>query len=208
MSLPTLKAVILDFSSVNNVDVTSIQILIDVRNQLDRWAAPDPVDWHFACITNRWTKRALIAAGFGYPSPVSDNIARWKPIFNITEIGGSQSAAAAAEERENKRRKRSMAAAAAAAAAENQQQQQPPHAHNNDGGEAGLRSMSVGSGVSGYAADESKRSAVSGSGGGFQVTTKTKIAVVHGINRPLFHIDLPSALRAAIHNVEECAQRE
>jgi sodium-independent sulfate anion transporter 11 len=205
MSLPTLKAVILDFSSVNNVDVTSIQILIDVRNQLDRWAAPDPVDWHFACITNRWTKRALIAAGFGYPSPVSDNIARWKPIFNITEIGGSQSAAAAAEQRENKRRKRSMAAAAAAAAAANQQQ---PHAHDNDGGEAGLRSMSVGSGMSGYSADDSKKSAVSGGGGGFQVTTKSKIAVVHGINRPLFHIDLPSALRAAIHNVEERALRE
>ncbi|KAG9382168.1 sulfate permease [Pyrenophora tritici-repentis] len=44
---PTLKAIILDFSSINNVDLTSIQNLIDVRNQLDKYVAPDTVDWHF-----------------------------------------------------------------------------------------------------------------------------------------------------------------
>ncbi|KAG8416905.1 hypothetical protein J3459_013540, partial [Metarhizium acridum] len=37
---PTLKAIILDFSSVNNVDITSVQRLIDVRNQLDMYASP------------------------------------------------------------------------------------------------------------------------------------------------------------------------
>ena len=68
---PTLKAIILDFSSVNNVDITSVQHLIDVRNQLDHYAAPDVVDWHFACVHNRWTKRALAAAGFGLPCPAS-----------------------------------------------------------------------------------------------------------------------------------------
>ncbi|KAJ2979976.1 hypothetical protein NUW58_g7067 [Xylaria curta] len=44
-NLPTLKAIILDFSAVNNIDVTSTQMLIDIRNQLDRYAAPDVVDW-------------------------------------------------------------------------------------------------------------------------------------------------------------------
>jgi len=29
-----------------------------------------------------------------------------------------------------------------------------------------------------------------------------KVAVVHGLNRPLFHIDLTSALQSAIANVE------
>lgn len=67
--LPLLRAIILDFSAVNHVDVTSIQNLIDVRNQLNLRAAPIEVQWHFAHVWNRWTKRALAAAGFGYPSP-------------------------------------------------------------------------------------------------------------------------------------------
>src|SRR5271170_6727853 len=94
---PTLKAIILDFSSVNNVDITSVQQLIDVRNQLDRYTAPDTVDWHFACINNRWTKRALASAGFGYLSEGSELQHRWKAIFSVAEIGGSDSAANAAE---------------------------------------------------------------------------------------------------------------
>ncbi|KAG6033867.1 hypothetical protein E4U41_006776 [Claviceps citrina] len=97
---PSLKAIILDFSSVNNVDVTAAQALIDVRNQLDRYAAPDTVDWHFANIENRWTKRALAAAGFGYRSPKPSpgkGPGHWKTIFSIADLGGSDSAAKAAE---------------------------------------------------------------------------------------------------------------
>ncbi|CAA9966846.1 Sulfate permease [Pyrenophora teres f. maculata] len=63
---PILRSIILDFSAVNYVDITSIQGLIDVRTQLDRHAAPETVEWHFASINNRWTKRALTTAGFGY----------------------------------------------------------------------------------------------------------------------------------------------
>ena len=99
-----MQAVILDFSSVNNVDVTSIQNLIDVRNQLDQYASPRSVQWHFAHINNRWTKRALAAAGFGYPTPTSnDGFHRWKPIFSVAEIEGSSSAAAHAEMVNNER---------------------------------------------------------------------------------------------------------
>lgn len=99
---PTLKAVILDFASVNNVDVTAAQALIDVRNQLDRYAAPDTVDWHFANIENRWTKRALAAAGFGFrtPKPGPDGPGHWKTIFSIADLGGADSASAAAVARE------------------------------------------------------------------------------------------------------------
>lgn len=83
-SLPSLRAIILGFAAVNNVDVTSVQSLIDVRNQLDRWTSPDSVQWHFADIHNRWTKRALATAGFG----ISDGSGpRWqRSIFNIAEI--------------------------------------------------------------------------------------------------------------------------
>lgn len=102
---PILKSVILDFSSVNNVDVTAVQVLIDVRNQLDKYAAPQTVDWHFANVENRWTKRALAAAGFGYKTPTQDPTeapGHWKAIFSIADLGGSESAekAAAIEERE------------------------------------------------------------------------------------------------------------
>jgi sodium-independent sulfate anion transporter 11 len=99
---PTLRAVILDLSSVNNVDVTSVQNLIDVRNQLDRYAAPDTVEWHLACINNRWTKRALASAGFGYPNPPSAVHKSWKPIFSVAGIGGRNSAAWDAERRNEK----------------------------------------------------------------------------------------------------------
>lgn len=98
---PTLKAIILDFATVNIVDVTAAQALIDVRNQLDRYAAPRTVDWHFAHIENRWTKRALAAAGFGYRTPHhnaenGEGAGHWKTIFSIADLGGSDSAAAAA----------------------------------------------------------------------------------------------------------------
>jgi len=63
---PTLRAIILDFSAVNFLDVTAAQALIDLRDQFNRYTAPDRVEWHFAGVQNRWTKRALVASGFGY----------------------------------------------------------------------------------------------------------------------------------------------
>lgn len=100
---PILKAVILDFSSVNNVDVTSIQNLIDVRNQLDKFAAPEIVDWHFAHVENRWTKRALAAAGFGFrtPSQNAEGPGQWKAIFSIAELVGENNDATAAVNEKN-----------------------------------------------------------------------------------------------------------
>ncbi|KAK0388873.1 hypothetical protein NLU13_5116 [Sarocladium strictum] len=99
---PTLKAIILDFATVNHIDATVAQTLIDVRNQLDRYAAPDRVDWHFAHVESRWTKRALAAAGFGYRTPQQsavgggDGPGHWKTIFSIADLGGSDSPAKAA----------------------------------------------------------------------------------------------------------------
>jgi sodium-independent sulfate anion transporter 11 len=81
--------VILDFSSVNHADVTSIQTLLDTRKQLDRYASPDKVQWHFVQIKNRWTRRALAAAGFGYPDT---DESRWKPIFSVADLGGISNA--------------------------------------------------------------------------------------------------------------------
>ncbi len=173
---PTLKAIILDFSSVNNVDITSVQQLIDVRNQLDRYAAPDIVDWHLACINNRWTKRALVSAGFGYFSRGNELQHRWKPIFSVAEIGGSDSAANAAEAIANEK--------------EIQRGRVSDLQHAQSSGDA----INADKFASSFDDEENKGSNL-GAG-------RRRTAVVHGLNRPLFHIDLTSALQSAIANVE------
>ncbi|KAJ5788682.1 sulfate anion transporter [Penicillium paradoxum] len=188
--LPLLQAVILDFSSVNNVDVTSIQNLIDVRNQLDKYASPRSVQWHFAHINNRWTKRGLAAAGFGYPTPVnsSDGFHRWKPIFSVAEIEGSASAAAHAEIIANQRE----------------------HAyHQSEDIESGLKAKSDTTEVEphGIETSSSETSEVIRDDKFQRDITdskayqgRPKVALVQGMNRPFFHIDLTSALQSAVAN--------
>ncbi|ORY66529.1 sulfate permease [Pseudomassariella vexata] len=92
--LPILRAVILDCSAVNNMDSGAVEGLIDLRAQLDHWAAPESVEWHFASVTNRWTRRALAVAGFGYPRQCQfEKTAPWEPVFSLAEMGGCKSAA-------------------------------------------------------------------------------------------------------------------
>lgn len=176
---PTLKAVILDFSSVNYLDITSVQTLIDVRNQLDRYAAPNTVDWHIANISNRWAKRALVSAGFGYPSDSQDAPHhRWKSIFSVADIGGRDSAAAQAEREE-----------AEALGAQ-------IHAPGS-------------SGKSGPALDiEEAQSSDSVDDDPKTKSPRFKGVTVHGLNRPLFHVDLTSALQSAVANIEARIARE
>jgi len=169
--------------------VTSIQNLIDVRNQLDRYAAPEGVQWHLACINNRWTKRALTSAGFGYPTGRNNEYQRWKPIFSVAEIGGQSSAAAAAQHDENRRR------SLATGDIEKHARDGKPTVHEDQIGSEATSS------------DHDLQKTLSSSkayGGG----TKTKIAVVHGLNKPFFHIDLTSALQSAIAYVEGNADRK
>lgn len=143
------------------------------------------MDWHLACINNRWTKRALVSAGFGYVSPPHQNqqeqhagFARWKPIFSVAEIGGQDSAAAAADVLEQKR---------------------AMQASRMQDIENGLResktiddeSSTPSPADSPIPKDKAGRS------------NAAKIAVVQGLNRPLFHVDLTNALQSAIANVEQ-----
>ncbi|RYO81381.1 hypothetical protein DL762_007160 [Monosporascus cannonballus] len=195
MGKPMLKAVILDFSSVNTVDVTSVQQLIDIRNQMDRYTAPDVVDWHIACINNRWTKRALVSAGFGYPAERPDGLhQRWKSIFSVAEIGGASSAAAVAEQEQNEK-----------------ELQQHQHQHQHGGGSSNKAvdpldaiERSEASSVADADADLAKDPVAAGAPQGPRLRSvgePRKRVVVHGLNRPLFHIDLTSALQSAIANV-------
>ncbi|KAI0085466.1 sulfate permease [Irpex rosettiformis] len=61
---PDLRAIVLDFSTVSQVDTTAIQALIDTRTELEKWAN-HPVEFHFATVLSPWIRRALVAGGFG-----------------------------------------------------------------------------------------------------------------------------------------------
>ncbi len=61
---PLLRAVILDFAAVANLDTTGVQNLVDSRKEVEKWA-DGPVEFHFSGILSPWIRRALIAAGFG-----------------------------------------------------------------------------------------------------------------------------------------------
>ncbi|KAJ5572277.1 sulfate anion transporter [Penicillium sp. DV-2018c] len=188
--LPLLQAVILDFSSVNNVDVTSIQNLIDVRNQLDMYASPRTVQWHFAHINNRWTKRALAAAGFGYPTPMaSDGFHRWKPIFSVAEIEGSASAAAHAEIIANQREQyhRSEDLESGMKKAESNATERETQADSSSSDTTDV-----------IHEDKLQRDITSS-----QAYSRRKVALVQGMNRPFFHIDLTSALQSAVANAND-----
>lgn len=173
--LPTLKAVILDFSSVNNVDVTSVQNLIDVRNQLDRWASPDTVQWHFAHVQNRWTKRALAAAGFGLPTPSGGAEAQWqKAIFDVAEIVDGGLPVSSAHSQIGKEKDLEVGVKAKENSA----------CSSVGGSEDDIQVLQTGEIV-----DTHHRRGRSGVG---------TMAAVDGINRPYFHLDLTSALKSAM----------
>ncbi len=65
---PLLHAVVYDFSAVSAIDTTSVQALIDTRQQLDRYSDRE-VEYHFVCILDTWIKRGLVAGGFGVGKP-------------------------------------------------------------------------------------------------------------------------------------------
>lgn len=209
--LPTLKAVILDFSSVNNVDVTSIQNLIDVRNQLDHYASPQNVQWHFAHINNRWTKRALASAGFGYPTPPSDTgFTRWKPIFSVAEIGGSNSPAAIAEFLDKEREQRQSikpndieSSADDKSSSEQHLQPSPPTDQQQQQQSDDIADSNSIERLRSEQQETDLSKALNHSTPYEKAELDSRVAVVHGLNRPLFHIDLTSALQSALANTED-----
>ena len=59
-----IRAVVLDFQAVANLDTTGVQNLVDTRKEIERWADA-PVSFHFSGILSPWIARGLIAGGFG-----------------------------------------------------------------------------------------------------------------------------------------------
>ncbi|EON95628.1 putative sulfate permease protein [Phaeoacremonium minimum UCRPA7] len=178
---PLLHAVVLDCSSVNNMDITSVQGLIDLRNTLDRYAAPSTAEWHFAGVLNRWTRRALAVAGFGFPAADNpDAIGNWSPAYTV-----ASSLAGATEDDA----RRAAAFEALLRASDEERSTSKAQVHVED----------VDTDDSNSAGGETKKN-----GGGRAnvgvVAPGHRFTPVHGVDRPFFHIDLVEAVDAAIRD--------
>ena len=117
----------------------------------------------------------------------TEEYSRWKSIFSVAEIGGySSSAAAQAERATNKALRRSSFAQNDV---EHGQVPRPTSSPEKDGIT-----------IEAHGKDSSDDRDLN------KVLTSSKAykkhTPVHGLNRPLFHIDLTAALQAAIANVE------
>lgn len=64
---PRLTAVVFDFATVNNLDSTGIQTLLDVQTAINKYADRE-VQWHFANINSPSIRNALLTGGFGAQS--------------------------------------------------------------------------------------------------------------------------------------------
>ncbi|KAK2011536.1 sulfate permease [Colletotrichum eremochloae] len=155
-SKPLLRAIVLDCSAVNTMDSGAVEGLIDLRSQLDRWAAPEPVEWHFAGLHNRWTRRALSVSGFGCPT--AGRLGGFEPAFSLADLAG-----------------------------------RPPMPGERRGGEKT---------ACGGASDSEDLSCSSLEEGGLgpKESVGTRLGAVSGINRPFFHLDLPSAVENAVNS--------
>ncbi|KAI8369704.1 sulfate transporter family-domain-containing protein [Blakeslea trispora] len=63
-NLPRLHALIIDFASVNRLDSSGLQAIVDAQNALNRYAGHH-VEFHFSNILHPGIRRSLIVAGFG-----------------------------------------------------------------------------------------------------------------------------------------------
>ena len=106
---------------------------------------------------------------------------RWKPIFSLAEIGGSDSAAESAEREELVHEKESTA---------------------HPTGDEVIRHIRQGTGSRSPSSSD-----VDITKGDLKPLREAKVlgktVAVTGMNRPLFHVDLTSALQSAVANVRE-----
>jgi solute carrier family 26 (sodium-independent sulfate anion transporter), member 11 len=188
---PLLRAIVLDFSAVNNIDITSLQGLIDTRNFLDRHAAPATVEWHFASVTNRWTRRALAVAGFGYPiADKPESIGNWAPVYNVARSFAGATPDDVREDAEAKSRvelvvDEERSCKQPMTKAEFEMQQEPITVlHDGDSDSSGSQTK-----------EDSRPPFRSGAR-----------VLLYGMDRPFFHVDLVEAVDSAVTDAEKASQ--
>ena len=197
--LPLLRAVILDLSAVNVVDITSIQGLIDLRNTLDRYAAPEVVEWHFAGVYSRWTRRALAVTGFGYPSiKDAEKLGNWCPAYTVaTSLAGAT---------EDDVRRREVVRLAVQGKDEERKRRGSGFSANTV-----RRSLSL----HGKGARVSREFERPGNGGvrvkdmemEMERERVEKVEALFGIERPFFHVDLVDAVQTAVRDARRADEK-
>lgn len=60
----SLCAIVLDCSGINHLDSTGLQILLDLKLCIDRFAGYE-VEWHFSSLSSPTIRNALVTGGFG-----------------------------------------------------------------------------------------------------------------------------------------------
>lgn len=175
MSLPILKAIVIDCSTINNIDITSVQGLVDARNALDRWASPSPVDWHFGGLRNRWSRRALATAGFGrFSEKDRHSLGNWMPIYSLTTaFGGATEADVSSEIRRRGERLN----------ADDESNSSGKVVHVVKAEDADSEASSTETPVTGTISEKYEG-----------------LRPVFALDRPLFHADLEGAVEAAVAN--------
>lgn len=176
--LPTLKAIVLDCSTVNSIDITSVQGLVDLRNALDRWASPTVVDWHFGGLRNRWSRRSLAIAGFGRLSATDlSSLGNWTPIYSLTtSFGGATEADVASELVRRDRR-----------------------LHAEDESKGRMSDVDLVKADDVFSTTQSREVQTRTSASGV-LAEHEKLRPVFPLDRPLFHADLVQAVPVAVAN--------
>ncbi|KAK4515670.1 3',5'-cyclic-nucleotide phosphodiesterase (PDEase) (3':5'-CNP) [Mucor velutinosus] len=85
-SLPRLHALILDFASVNRLDSSGLQAIVDAQNALNRYSGQH-VEFHFVNILNPAIRRCLIVAQFGNQPRPGENRQEVFPVVPASRDG-------------------------------------------------------------------------------------------------------------------------
>lgn len=156
---------------------------MDMRTQFNRYAEPDHVEWHFSGVVNPWTKRALVASGFGADTRAT-----------VKAAGGGVGEEGSKGELE-------MLIGAAEVDGDGA----------GGGGAKGVgltrvrshaKSKEVDLEAAGASVAEGEISPVASSGGGGGRRGGRRLVPVYGVNRPYFHLDVETAVAGAIRSLE------
>lgn len=85
-NLPRLHALILDFASVNRLDSSGLQAIVDAQNTLNRYSGQH-VEFHFVNILHPAIRRCLIVAQFGTQPRPGDSRKEVLPIVPASRDG-------------------------------------------------------------------------------------------------------------------------